>query len=147
MAAAAHPPETRPRSGPLACPAAFLPAATVGSAAPPGAGDRAGPRRRRTSDPGGTRTPGLGAFTRVRPGSTCARPYWIPCPSHCLRAGAAGKEMGREEPGFSLIPGAEVARGESRRAPGKLPPPRARHRHLSRPRRPPSATHTPAADN
>lgn len=61
--------ETRPRLGPLARPAAFLSAATVGSAAPSGAGDGAGPRRRGTSDPGGTGTPGLGASPGSGPGA------------------------------------------------------------------------------
>jgi hypothetical protein len=98
MAAAAHPPtRDSPEPRPLAR-AAVLPL-VAGMAAmlfPPL--DAEPPREgagRKT--PGGARSPGQRAFARVRPGSTCARPYWIACPSHCLGAEAAGKGRGREQ--------------------------------------------------
>lgn len=111
MAATAHPPETRQRllQAPLARTAALLPGATVGSAALPAVeevgGGRSAPRRR---GPGAPRRRPPPRPARLRPGpgpgSTCARPYWIPRPSHCLRAGAAGSDQGRAERAFSPEP-------------------------------------------
>ena len=71
MAAAAHPPETRPRvlQAPLARAAALLPRATVGSEALPavgrGVGGRSAPRRRGPGGPGGALLPGRRASARV----------------------------------------------------------------------------------
>lgn len=75
---------------------------------------------------GGARNPGRRASTRVRPGSTCARPYWIPCPSHCLLEGRAGKGKTGAwvQPHPHQNHGAELAGGESRRAPGQITPPK-----------------------
>ena len=114
MAAVAHPPETQQSLGPSPAQSPSCPQrqwAALLSEPPCGGGDEAPPAA--PSSPAGAPLPGS------RPGSTCARPYWIPCPSHCLRAGAAGREKGRAEPGFSPSParshGAELARGESQR--------------------------------
>lgn len=123
MAAAAHPPETpqslgpspaRPPSCPLRQWAALL------SEPPCGGGDETAPAA--PSSPAGAPLPGS------RPGSTCARPYWIPCPSHCLRAGAAGREKGRAEPGFSPNPSGATEpnwpAGKASRTPGKITTPK-----------------------
>lgn len=127
MAAAAHPPETRQSLGPSpaqppSCPRrpwAALLLSALGSESPCGGAGRGAP--------GGTRIPGRRAFARVPAGSTCARPYWIHCPSHCLRTGAAGKK-GRAEPGFSpsptRAPEPNWPAGKAGRTPGKITPPK-----------------------
>lgn len=113
-----------PELRPLACTAALLPAATVGSSTRLRVGDRAALRKLGTRRPGCARIPGGAPSPGSRPGSTCARPYWIHCPSHCLRAGAAGKERGRAEPGFSFSPEGVLEpnwpAGEAGRTPGKI---------------------------
>ena len=117
-----------PEFRPLACTAAPLPAATAGSSARLRVGGRAALRKRGTRGPCCARIPGGAPSPGSRPGSTCARPYWIHCPSHCHRAGAAGKERGRAEPGFSFSPVGTLKpnrpAGEAVRTPGKITTPK-----------------------
>lgn len=74
------------------------------------------------SSPAGAPSPGS------RPGSTCAPPYWIPCPSHCLLAGAARMEKGRTEPEFSPSPAGtpepKWPAGKAGRTPGGITTPK-----------------------
>lgn len=116
MAAVAHPPETQQSTGPTPAPLPSCPRrpwaallfSALGAELPRGGAGRAAR--------GGARVPGPRAYARVRTGSTCARPYWMHCPSRCLRAGAAAAKEARAEPGLSPCPGgapgAELARGD-----------------------------------
>lgn len=128
MAAAAHPPETLQILGPS--PHRRAPARG-------NRGQLCSSLRWRQSRPAETRdkgptaapaSPASAPSLGSQPGSTCARPYWIHCPSHCLRAGTAAKQKARAEPGFSPSPvGAgepNLPTGKSGRTPGKITTPK-----------------------
>lgn len=150
MAAGAHPPDTQQSLGsspapPPSCPQrpwAVLLFSALGAEPPCGSeglGAPAAPAFR-----AGAPSPGS------RPGSTCARPYWIHCPSHCLRAGATGKEQGRTEPGFSPsptgVPEPNWPAGKAGRTPGIITTPKSPPPSPSWPRAlPPRHTH-PCSD-
>lgn len=122
MAAAAHPPETRKSIGPSPAPPPSCPRRPWVALLFPALGAEPPCGSAGQGAHGGARIPGPRAYARVRARSTCARPYWIHCPSHCLRLRAAAKKKARAEPGFSPCPGGapqpNLPAGKSRRTLG-----------------------------
>lgn len=113
----------------LARTAAFLPMATVSTSAVLSVGGQRRPAEALDKGPAAAlASPARAPLPGSQPGSTCARPYWIHCPSHCLRAGAAVKEKARAEPGFSPSPAGvrepNLPAGNSGRTPGKITTPK-----------------------